>query len=165
MPYFYILVFFFSQHTALQSFFKHLFYVSARLSPLGAESFSQHHPRKNEDDSRSPGSVFLIRNKPRAPFQHANAWVRSTFIHMHTQAPCTHCETNGGNSSPSIPFHGEFFWLWRRYLFLLVSTSCAVLYFLFFCPYCGFECMCACWAYLLTSHSLNAHMYTQLLLL
>lgn len=43
-------------------------------------------------------------------------------IHSHTQATCTHCETNEGNSSPSIPFHGEACWLWRQCVFTLVSN-------------------------------------------
>lgn len=51
-------------------------------------------------------------------------------IHSHTQATCTHCETNEGNSSPSIPFHGEACWLWRQCVFTLVSTLLAIFAFL-----------------------------------
>lgn len=51
-------------------------------------------------------------------------------IHSHTQATCTHCETNEGNSSPSIPFHGEACWLWRQCVFTLVSTLLAIFVFL-----------------------------------
>lgn len=51
-------------------------------------------------------------------------------IHSHTQATCTHCETNEGNSSPSIPFHGEACWLWRQCVFMLVSTLLAIFVFL-----------------------------------
>lgn len=81
-------------------------------------------------------------------------------IHTHTQASCTHRETNEWNSSPSIPFHGEFGWL------RVCLCVCACKYFM--CNYVAFFvlaaslCVRLLGVFTYTSHCLSVHMHTQL---
>lgn len=135
---------------------KYLFYGSVHLTyQWWIPSFSQHHPRQMRWQSLS--RLCLSDTQASPPTCKCTSTLR---IHSHTQTTCTRCETNEWNSSPSIPFHGELCWLWRQCVFVLVSTLCAILCFLSLQQ----VCVCACWVYLLTSHCLSMHMYTQLLL-
>lgn len=162
MPNFYILIFF-ATGGSLQSCFKPLVLCFSPSSPLSAESFSQHHLHKMRMTAYLLNLSFsYTRKSPPHPYMQMHECTPHSFtyihkLHAHTVRPM--------RGTAAHPFH-----------FMVNSAGCegcvcvcACKYFVcnvvfFFCPCCRFERMCACWVYLLTSHSLSAHMYTQLLL-